>query len=974
MPLLAPDVQRIAPEVSEPADDRAPDWVAGGTPQPLRGELESLLGPDSVLSRALDLVRYASDASPYRLFPKAVAMARGAEDVAKLVRFSRQSGVPLTFRAAGTSLNGQGQGDGILVDVRRHFTGVTVEEDGALARVRPGTVLGHVNRVLMPYGRKLGPDPASTDFATVGGVIANNSGGMRCGVVRDSYSTVKALKLVTASGNSIDTAAPGAEQRFGELEPRLAEGLIEIRDKIRADAELAERIREKFRIKNTTGYRLCAFLDADTPLEIFRRLVVGSEGTLAFIAEAVFETVPLLPRTTTTWVHFADIDTATDPVPALVAAGASAVELMVAPALIAAAHSIPGTPEHWKELPPESAALLVEFRSDDEADLDGMEAKAGEVFAGCNFLRGPEFTRDEELTEVYWRTREGLHGIVGRLRPQGTALIVEDVCVPPERIAESASDIQALLGKHGFLTGVAGHASAGNLHFMLTPKFSEAAERDRYEAFMSELVDLIVDKYDGSLKAEHGTGINMAPYVEREWGERATQLMWRIKELADPEGVLAPGVLLNRDPAVHLQNLQSTPPIEEVADTCVECGFCEPVCPSRLLTTTPRQRIVLRREMARQPQGSALQRILLEQYEYDGIETCAADGSCMHACPVGIDTGKLIKGFRATEHTAKEQRSALRAARRWGSLERAARTSLRTGGAFARFLGDGPLRGTSKALRRLMSDEVVPQWDSAMPRAAPSTLPETSREGAAAVYVPACINRMFGAPSADGSVAWLPEAVVAVSARAGLPVWIPPDVAGHCCGTPWSSKGYEEGHAWMADRTAQSLWRWTDGGSLPVVIDASSCTNGLVAEVGPVLSEEQRERHASLEILDATDWALGRLLPRLEVRRKLGSVAVHPTCSGRHLALDRRLRRLAGELADDVYVPPSAACCGFAGDRGFLHPELAEAATLEEGAEIRARSFDAHVSTNRTCELGLERATGRPYVHVVQVLEQLTRS
>ena len=136
--------------------------------------------------------------------------------------------------------------------------------------------------------------------------------------------------------------------------------------------------------------------------------------------------------------------------------------------------------------------------------------------------------------------REGLHGLIGRLRLPGTALIVEDVCVPPERIAEGARDLQALLGEHGFLPGVAGHASAGNLHFMLTPDFAKQEDLERYEAFMAKLVELIVGKYDGSLKAEHGTGINMAPYVEREWGEKATELMWRVKQLADPDGVLSP--------------------------------------------------------------------------------------------------------------------------------------------------------------------------------------------------------------------------------------------------------------------------------------------------------------------------------------------------------------------------------------------------------------------------------------------------
>ena len=547
MDLLAPDVHRIAPEGSEPAKDRAPDELASGTPEPLRSELIGLLGEDRVLTRIIDLVRYASDASPYRLLPRAVVMARDAGDISKVLDYARAAKVPITFRAGGTSLNGQSQTDGILVDVRRHWSGVEVLDDGARVRVKPGTVLGHANRVLAPYGRKLGPDPASTDIACVGGVLANNSGGMRCGIVADSYSTVRSLTFVLPSGTVIDTAAPDAAERFAKAEPELASGLAEIRDEIRADDQLSERIRKKFRIKNTMGYRLCAFLDADEPVEIFRRLLIGSEGTLGFIAEAVIETVPLPRRTTVSWLHFDGIESATEPVPALVESGATAVELMVAPALMVAAQNIAGAPQDWMELPPTSAALLVEFGAETDGELDRLVAGAEEILREHELIRPPDFTRDPERIEVSWTVREGLHGLIGRFRPPGTSLIIEDVCVPPERIAESARDIQALLTEHGFLAGVAGHTSAGNLHFMLTPDFSKQEDVERYESFMEKLVALVLDDYDGSLKAEHGTGINMSPYVQREWGERATELMWRAKALADPDGVLAPGVVLNRD-------------------------------------------------------------------------------------------------------------------------------------------------------------------------------------------------------------------------------------------------------------------------------------------------------------------------------------------------------------------------------------------------------------------------------------------
>ncbi len=968
MDLLAPDATRIAPDDGPPAADRAPDELAAGTPEPLRSDLIRLLGDDRVLTRVIDLVRYASDASPYRRLPRAVVVARDPADVSKVLAYGRRSGVPVTFRAGGTSLMGQAQSDGILIDVRRHWTGVEVLDDGARVRVRPGTVLGHVNRVLAPHGRKLGPDPASTDIACVGGVLANNSGGMRCGVVADPYSTVRSLTFVLPSGTTIDTADPDAETQFEAAEPELARGLAAIHERIRADAELSERIRRKFEIKNTTGYRLCAFLDAETPLEIFRRLLIGSEGTLAFIAEAVLETVPLPARTTVSWLHFDGIESATEPVPALVESGATAVELMVAPALMVAAQNIAGAPQHWLELPPTSAALLVEFGAETDGELDALAAGAEEILREHELIRPPDFTRDPERIEVAWTVREGLHGLIGRLRPPGTSLIIEDVCVPPERIAESARDIQALLTEHEFLPGVAGHTSAGNLHFMLTPDFSKAEDTDRYEAFMERLVDLILEKYDGSLKAEHGTGVNMAPYVEREWGGRATELMWRVKELADPDGVLGPGVVLNRDPAAHLRDLKTTPAIEEVATNCVECGFCEPVCPSRNLTTTPRQRIVIRREVARQPAGSPVRRALLEQFEYDGIETCAADGTCAIACPLAIDTGALVKIFREREHTDRARRRAARIAERWARVESLARAGLRAGSA-----AGAVARGGAGAARSLLSDELIPAWPRNMPPPAPAQLPRTSRQEAAAVYFPACVNRIFGPARNGGSEMHLPEAVVAVSSRAGLPVWIPDDVAGHCCSVPWTSKGYPEGARLMANRTVEALWRWSGEGSLPVVICASSCALGLADEVTSLLSEENAARHSRIEILDTVAWAT-RLLPNLEVRERLGSVAVHPTCSTRHLGLERRLIELARAIADEVTHPAGATCCGMAGDRGLLHPELTESATREEAVELAGGKHDAYVSTNRTCEIGLQLGTGATYESIVIPLERVTRA
>jgi D-lactate dehydrogenase len=502
-----------------------------------------------------------------------------------------------------------------------------------------------------------------------------------------------------------------------------------------------------------------------------------------------------------------------------------------------------------------------------------------------------------------------------------------------------------LLGKHGFLVGVAGHASAGNLHFTLTPTFTEPESLERYEAFMEELVELIVGKYDGSLKAEHGTGRNMAPYVEREWGATATALMWRVKELCDPDGILGPGVVLNRDPGVHLRDLKTQPEIEAEATKCIECGFCEPVCPSRDLTTTPRQRIVVRREMARQPAGSPVLKALTEQYEYDAIQTCAADGTCRLACPVAIDTGDLIKAFRRDEVTPRREAIALRVAERYATVERLARASLAAPPAAG--------RAASRALRSLVSHEVVPSWPASMPQPAPASVPVTTRADAAAVYFPSCINRIFGAPRGNGASAEpaIAESLVAVSARAGLPVWIPDDVRGHCCSHPWQSKGLTRGAEHMTARVRESMTRWTDGGRLPLIVDATSCTQAML-EAAP---EE-------VTIIDATVWAAEHLLPKLEVKERVASAALHPTCGSRHLRVVAAQERLARELADEVVVPASrpaaawpatAACSTPSSSRRPRRPRPPRSGSAPSTPTSRATALRARAAADdrppRTC-------------------------
>ena len=971
--LFSADPSRIGRLECVPTSDALPASQVAGTPNPLKAQLIALLGKQQVLHRAIDLVRYASDASPYRLVPQVVVLPRTIEDVVGILRYCRETGRHATFRAAGTSLNGQSQSDDILVDVRRHWYGAKVEADGERVRALPGMILGHINTMLARHDRRLGPDPASSHACTIGGVIANNAGGMRCTVQRDAYHTVSALKFVTPSGTVIDTSDAGAEAAFALSEPELANGLLQLRQELLADPQLAERVRRKYSIRNTHGYRLSALLDGETPLGIFRRLIVGSEGTLAFVAEATIETIPAPKITSVAWIPVPTIDDAVALVPGLVGLGATAVELMIAPALAAASQAFPDTPSYWKTLDPKAAALLVELGGEDNDKLQATQQQVLDLVSKGPLIRPVEFTSVTEAVELAWHVREGLLGLVGKARPEGSTLITEDVCFPPDRLAQGAHDVQELLGRHGFVPAVAGHAAHGNLHFTVVANFSEADGRARYSAFMTELVGLVVGKYDGSLKAEHGTGLNMAPFVTSEWGEKAAAMMWRIKELADPHGTLAPNVILTRNQNIHLENLKSVPQIEGIsgASHCIECGFCEPICPSRNVTMTPRQRIVVRREMARQRPDSEMLSQLQADFQYDGIDTCAGDGTCSIPCPIGINTGALIKELRATENSTTAEKVALRLAKNWAGVENVSRLGLLGTHGISSLFGTSPLAALTSAARSIVNPDLMPSIPGPMPRPAPA-LPRTKRDGAAGVYFSACINRIFGRDPSKPRSPSLPETLLTLSQRAKKPLWIPPDIKGFCCSTPWHSKGYRQGHEYMAKAVADALWRWSDEGAIPIVVDAASCTLGLKEEVTSQLDAERKDRYQKMKIFDSVEWCRS-LLPALNIRHPLSRIAVHPTCSTTHLGLASSLLEIASQLAAEVEVPVGTTCCGTAGDRGLLHPEVVVSATREIKAGLDAKPAEAYLSSNRTCEMGLRHATGRPYESFVFLLEELSR-
>lgn len=973
MPLLEPKPEALSPgAMRSPTHDRVPDGQATGTPEPMRSELTALLGAHKVLWKISDLVRYASDASPYRFVPQVVVVPEDIDDVSAILSYAHGKGRNVVFRAAGTSLNGQAQGEDILVDVRHHWAGIEVLDGGARARIRPGTTVMRANATLARHGRLLGPDPASAIACTIGGVVANNASGMTAGTSRNSYRTVSSLTVVLPGGTVVDTGDPSADEDLAHAEPQLCAGLLALKAEIEADAALTARIRAKYEIKNTNGYRLDAFLDGTTPVEILRGLMVGSEGTFGFISEVVFETLPLDRRVSTALLFFPSLTAAAAAVPLFNEAGAIAVELMDGNTLRASV-SVQGVPSDWAGLPKETAALLVEFRAPDEPGQEAYERAAAGVVRRLELVRPVtsvtnEFTRDAGTISGYWKARKAFVTAVGGSRPSGTTLITEDFAVPPSRLADACEALLALQAEHGFDAAVAGHAAHGNLHFLLAFDAAKPADVDRYAAFMADFCRLTVERFDGSLKAEHATGRNIAPFLELEWGPRATELMWRTKQLIDPDGVLAPRIVLDRDPRAHLRGLKTIPRVEPVADPCIECGFCEPTCPSHDLTTSPRQRIVLRREMMRQPDGSPVETGLLDAYGYDAVDTCAGDSTCKLACPVGIDTGAMMKGFRHQRHSPREERIAALTAKRFRAVEAAARLAV----AAASRIDDRLLESVTALARRAVRPDLMPAWLPEIPGAAARRLPRTTRTGASAVYYPACVNRIFGGPEGQ-HLPSLPQAVVAVSARAGKPVWIPEDVAGTCCATIWHSKGYDTANAVMANRIVEAAWGWTAGGRLPLVVDASSCTLGIAHEVVPYLTEDNRALHRELNIVDSLVWAADELLPELTVLRRTGSAVLHPTCSMEHLGDVEHLRAVAQACAREVVVPDDAACCGFAGDRGMLHEELTASATAKEAAEVNTREYDTYLSANRMCEIGMDRATGRSYYSALMELERATR-
>lgn len=934
--------------------------------------LESILPKERIRTRLIDLIAFAPDAGFYYLRPKAIVQPETEEEIRALFNFSHTHKIPLTFRTAGTSLSGQSISNGILVDLSKSWRGIKVENGGDQVRVQPGVIGAIANAHLKKYHRKIGPDPASINSAMMGGILSNNASGMCCGVKKNSYHTIKYIRFMLPNGNTYSTENKTDYERFIAECPGISNGIRELRQEVLSNPVLFDKIRSKYKIKNTIGYSVNALVDYDEPLDILAHLLIGAEGTLGFIAEAVMNTVPDYPFKSTALLYFPDIYAACRAINPLTLSGAEAIELMDRESLRSVEH-IAGLPEIIKTLPGEAAALLVEYQAGSIVELQDKIALYNLCRDDLSLLAQPRFTEDPVEQALLWKVRKGMFPSVGAVRERGTTVILEDIAFPIDKLGDAILDLQHLFKKHHYDNAIIfGHAREGNIHFVVTQAFDTDAEVKRYDRFLKEVVELVVKKYDGALKAEHGTGRNMAPFVETEWGPEIYAIMRTLKKEIDPEGLLNPGVIINDDSNAHIRNLKSLPQVEEEVDKCMECGFCEHRCPSRDITMTPRQRIVVRREMKKlREDGKAKEhRILLDEYQYDGMDTCAVDGLCAEACPVDINTGSLIKRLRKENHGWWSNRVALMMARNFRLVEFGVLTALRTGNGINKIFGKKAMRRLTGGIKKVIP--AMPLWSNQL-KATPSFKKgEDSLRNVHSkklVYFPACISRAMGG-TVDGSRTVV-EAFFSVAAKAGVNLVIPSNISGTCCGQPFSSKGFNGAYSFTANQTIEKLWKWTEEGKWPVVMDITACTHTLQT-CRPVLTAINRERFDAMRIMDSIEFIADHVLLEVPVTRKKTSIALHPVCSLYKMGLEAKFVHIAKQFAEEVKLPMHAGCCGMAGDRGFLFPELTAAATRPEAMEVNEKEYEGYYSTSKTCEIAMSEAVGKNYASLLRLVDECT--
>ncbi|MCR4509168.1 FAD-binding oxidoreductase [Pseudomonas sp. 32.2.56] len=923
--------------------------------------VERLIPAERRFDDPLSTLAFGTDASFYRLIPKLVVRVEAELEVVDLLKLASAHQVPVTFRAAGTSLSGQAISDSVLIVLGDNWNGREIRGQGSQIRLQPGVIGAQANAVLAPFQRKIGPDPASINACKIGGIVANNASGMCCGTAQNSYHTLAGIRLVLADGTVLDTEDPLSVTRFFSTHADLLTQLNELGKQTRANSALAAKIRHKYRLKNTTGLSLNALVDFDQPLDILSHLLVGSEGTLGFISAVTYNTVPDHPHKASALLVFPDVESCCRAVTLLKQQPVSAVELLDRRSLRSVQNK-PGMPEWVKGLSDSACALLIESRAASQSLLHGQLQLIMASIADFPLEKQVDFSEDPAVYNLLWKIRKDTFPAVGAVRQTGTTVIIEDVTFPIEQLAEGVNRLLALFDKHGYDEAIIfGHALEGNLHFVFTQGFDSEAEKARYEAFMQDVAQLVAVEFGGSLKAEHGTGRNMAPFVELEWGTDTYQLMWQIKRLLDPQGILNPDVILSEDRDIHLKNLKPLPAADAIVDKCIECGFCEPVCPSKGLTLSPRQRIVIWRDIQAKKRAGIDTRELETAYQYQGVDTCAATGLCAQRCPVGINTGDLVRQLRARD--ANSPRSADWLANNFHRVMQGARLMLHVANG-ARMLMGAPLLSRTSAALSKASQGRVPQWTPAMPQPLQRLRLPTANDDTRprVVYLAACVSRAMGPAASDSEQMPLLDKTRALLEKGGFQVVFPAKLDSLCCGQPFASKGYAEQAERKKQELIDALLKASRGGLDPIYCDTSPCTLRLM----------QDGLDARLKLHDPVKFIREHLLDRLHITAQNKPVAVHVTCSTQHLGEAQGLIDIVRRCTSEVVIPEGIHCCGFAGDKGFTTPELNDHALRSLKSAVQY--CEEGISTSRTCEIGLSQHGGIDYHGLVYLLDRVSHA
>ncbi|MCI7359184.1 MAG: 4Fe-4S dicluster domain-containing protein, partial [Parabacteroides sp.] len=612
-------------------------------------------------------------------------------------------------------------------------------------------------------------------------------------------------------------------------------------------------------------------------------------------------------------------------------------------------------------------AVLTETKAHTPEELQQYIRQIETCLQEFNTYTPVHFTDKPEEYSRYWAIRSGIFPSVGGTRKLGTTCLIEDVAFHIEDLPEATAELQALLARHGYEDAcIYGHALEGNYHFILNQSFHTDEEVKRYEDLMNDVKTLVVDKYDGSLKAEHGTGRNMAPFVRYEWGNDAFELMKSVKQLFDPKNLLNPGVIFNDDPKCHIKHFKPLPLTNPKVDRCIECGFCEVNCLTCGFTLSSRQRIVIQREISRLRQnGDDPQRLatLLKEYKYWGNQTCAGDGLCSMSCPMHINTGELTHDIRQAElpKGSKGYQMGDFAARHFAGIKNSLRPVLTLADTAHAVMGTTLMTSLTRGMHQTLG---IPLWTPAMPKAyriRKQLRSHITAKPDKVVYFPSCINQTMGLARKSPEEMALVDKMVSLLQKGGFEVIFPENMDKLCCGTIWESKGMMD----IADRKSkeleEALWKASEEGRYPVLCDQSPCLHRM------------RETIKKMKLYEPAEFIYTFLRDRLIFTPTDEPVAIHITCSMRRMGLADTIINVAKLCSKNVFVPEEIGCCGFAGDRGFTHPEVNAYALRKLRPQLEEKGIQRGYSNSRTCEIGLTTNSGIPYVSIAYLVDRCTR-